>query len=90
MSNPVTCTIKGLDELEKKLLSLPKVMQEEVVGKALEAGAEIVVDQIIKRAPERTGFLKEHFRKIFHLNRQSGIAIIGPDPDADYPATGKE
>lgn len=87
MSNPVTCEIKGLEELQVKLEAMSEKMSKKGLREALKEGGAIIKEQIENRSPDRTGFLREHFNMKLSLRGKGDIAgsvFVGPD-NAVYP-----
>jgi HK97 gp10 family phage protein len=94
-----TFKITGLDELQKNLEALPKALKDKIIRKALNAGADIVLDEMERNCPvEDTpgaipppGFLKDHIKKSVSAKGSgvSGHAVIGPTDDT-YPVENKK
>ena len=51
-----------LDKLQKKAEEMGK-KSNRVINKALNAGADIILDEMVNRCPVRTGKAKEHLKK---------------------------
>jgi HK97 gp10 family phage protein len=87
MSNPVTCKITGLDELQVKLEAIAENVAKKGMRKALRDGGNVVKQQMENRAPDRTGFLQRHFNIRTSMRGKgelAGSVFIGPGR-ADYP-----
>jgi HK97 gp10 family phage protein len=87
MSNPVTCKISGLDELQAKLEALEENVAKKGMRGALKEGGAVVREQMENRAPDHTGFLRSHFNTKTSMrgrNELAGSVFIGPD-NAVYP-----
>jgi HK97 gp10 family phage protein len=87
MSEWVTTEIKGLDELQRKLESLPEKVAKKGLRDALKAGGAIMTSAFAAFAPRMTGFLAEHFAMKLSVRREdiAGSAFVGPDGKMDYP-----
>lgn len=96
MPNPwVNVEIKGLDQLEHKLESLPTRLADRSLRAALRAGARVILSAFVGFAPRLAarvlgvpvGFLAAHFD--IHLSMRdadlAGSAYIGPQGKMDYP-----
>src|SRR5574337_615803 len=85
----VTCEVKGLDELQKKLEELPHKIVAKGLRKALRAGANVFFTAMVELAPKDTGFLSQHFGSKLSMARDkdelAGTAYIGPKGKIDYP-----
>jgi HK97 gp10 family phage protein len=93
MSNTVTVNIKGLDELQKKLEELPKLVAAKVLKDSLLAAGNVIRDEMAARAPKDSGLLSEHFNVKLKVEKQgiAATAFVGPDGTIDYPKhEGKE
>lgn len=87
MSEYVTSTVKGLDELQSKLEELPQKVAKRGLRGALKAGANIFKNAFVANAPKDSGFLSEHFDVKTRMRSDSlaGSAFIGPNSRALYP-----
>ena len=56
--------VKGLKELERALLELPKKLATQALTRGLLSGAKLVVDDAKRRAPLLTGELRRNIRAI--------------------------
>ena len=54
--------VSCIDKLQKKVSEMGK-KSNKLTNKALNAGADIILDEIVKRCPERTGKAKKHLKK---------------------------
>ena len=87
MSDELEVKITGLSELEERLKQLPSKLGKRIVRRCLRAGANVIRQAMIDRAPKRTGFLAEHFSIKTKLGRHdeiSGQAFVGPNT-MQYP-----
>lgn len=87
MSDEVTVKISGLDELQKKMESLPRDFARKGLRQALRAGGDVMEEGFAQEAPEHTGFLREHFNQKTRLKSDdlAGTVFIGPAGKVDYP-----
>jgi hypothetical protein len=97
MSNPITCTIKGLDELQAKLEALPKEMANTVLKDSLRDAAQAIAESIAARVPHEhpefdTGLLAKSINVKIKLKQGvlAALAYIGPAGGVDYPKTSKK
>lgn len=51
-----------IDSLEKKATEMGK-KGNKIINKALDVGADIILDEMVKRCPERTGKAKKYLKK---------------------------
>ncbi len=87
MSNPVTCKITGLDELQAKLEAVDEAVSKKGMRVALREGGKIIKEQMENRAPDRTGFMRRHFGTRTSMRGKgelAGSVFVGPDK-ANYP-----
>ena len=82
-----TFTIQGLDELQRVLEDLPKKVANKVLREDLRDAATYLVQEMIMRAPYKTGFLAEHFDDRVRINsgEVAGTAFVGPQGRMYYP-----
>lgn len=80
MPADLTVKIDGLKELEEQLLSLPQNLARRDVRQALEAGGEVIAEEMRALAPRRTGRLHENIEVKVSLSskQDAGTAKIGP------------
>ena len=74
----------GFDELDAALAKLPDMLQVELLGLAVAAGAEVLRDGAERRAPRLTGDLAEGMTYQLTAHRDGVTASIGPDKDSFY------
>jgi HK97 gp10 family phage protein len=80
----------GLAQLEKTLEELPKVLQEEIIGKALGAGGEVIRQGAAERIHSRTGATSASLRVEVQaraaglLSSVAGAAAIGASPKRQH------
>lgn len=74
----VTVNIKGLDKLEKGLLSLPTKVARKVLGDAIRKGAYLLRDATQAKTPVKTGALRDSIKvkskKLSEVEYQSTVA----------------
>lgn len=58
MSESLTFTVEGLQELDRQLRALPERVAGKALATAVSAGARIIRNEVIAEAPELTGALK--------------------------------
>lgn len=87
-----TITIKGLDELQKRLEALPRNVQIKVMRGPMTDAANVVKEAMVQLAPKESGFLSEHFNAKFRAKRGelAGSAFIGPAGKMYYPNRGSK
>lgn len=64
----------GLNDIAKDLALLSKAENRKVLRDATRAGAEVFKDEVIARAPERTGRLKNNVVVVSQRTRDGGMA----------------
>lgn len=76
----VTVTIEGMDELKKKFAQLSDKQQRGVLRTAIRAGANLVVREARKLAPEQSGALRKGIKaKVSVKQGGATVAKIGWD-----------
>lgn len=55
----ISLDFSGLEEISRDLQLLSRAENNKVLRDATRAGAEVLKDEVIERAPERTGKLKK-------------------------------
>lgn len=76
-----TVTIRGLDELSRKLKALPEIV-EAASRRAVKAETEAAADDMRRAAPVDTGALRESIGAEFDAKKITGRAVAS----ADYAA----
>lgn len=83
----VNLDFSGLNEIAKDLEALSRAENNKVLRDATRAGAEVLKDEVIARAPVRTGKLKKNVVVVTHKSRRrgdisSGVHIRGVNPNS--------
>ena len=87
----ITFELRGLAELEANLKTLDDEVQTKIVRDAVRAGAKVVKDEVVLRAPKDSGLLSEHID--IKTRKQKSVAdavtaFIGPNgKQILYPRT---
>ena len=81
----ITLDFSGLEEISRDLELLSRAENNKVLRDATRAGAEVLKDEVIERAPERTGKLKKNVVVVTQKSRRrgeisSGVHIRGVNP----------
>ena len=75
-------------DLEQKLTGLSRKVSNELTDKALEAGGDIVLNEMVKNVPVDTGFLRSRLdikMKGSNINRKADVGILNnQDKSATY------
>jgi HK97 gp10 family phage protein len=88
MAKLVTCEIKGLDILQKRLEEMKQSAARKVVKAGLQAGGDVIKAEMERQAPKESGFLSENINvKMVKRGIQdvAGKAYVGPDGKVFYP-----
>jgi HK97 gp10 family phage protein len=86
----VTCTVEGLDDLERLLKQLAPAQAKLALRRAEKKAAAVFQDEIERLAPKDTGFLEEHItiRSKVGAGNESGTGsvtvTVGPSKEM-YP-----
>lgn len=83
----VNLDFSGLNEIAKDLEALSRAENNKVLRDATRAGAEVLKDEVIARAPVRTGKLKKNVVVVTQKSRRrgdisSGVHIRGVNPNS--------
>jgi HK97 gp10 family phage protein len=91
MSEDVTCTIDGLDELEQKLNELAPAAAKRAVRRSVREGLKVFQTAIEEKAPRDTGHLAESINIGTKTTGGDGedttggiLGVVGPAKDAFY------
>ena len=81
----INLDFSGLDEIARDLETLSRAENNKVLRDATRAGAEVLREEVIQRAPERTGKMKKNVviltQKARHRGEiSSGVHIRGVNP----------
>ncbi|ELY4440478.1 HK97 gp10 family phage protein [Cronobacter dublinensis] len=81
----INLDFSGLDEIAQDLESLSRAENNKVLRDATRAGAEVLREEVIQRAPERTGKMKKNVVILTQKARRrgeisSGVHIRGVNP----------
>ena len=81
----ISLDFSGLEEISRDLELLSRAENNKVLRDATRAGAEVLKDEVIERAPERTGKLKKNVVVVTQKSRRrgeisSGVHIRGVNP----------
>jgi HK97 gp10 family phage protein len=86
----VTVKINGLDQIQRALEQIPKVVADKAIRGGLRKGAESLRERIAANAPRESGFLANHFNvkvRVMH-NELAASAFVGPASKTYYPNIG--
>ncbi|MDM2764368.1 HK97-gp10 family putative phage morphogenesis protein [Citrobacter sp. Cpo150] len=73
----ITLDFSGLEEISRELELLSRAENNKVLRDATRAGAEVLKDEVIARAPERTGKLKKNVVVVTQKSRRRGEISSG-------------
>ncbi|KMV33911.1 HK97-gp10 family putative phage morphogenesis protein [Franconibacter pulveris] len=81
----INLDFSGLDEIARDLETLSRAENNKVLRDATRAGAEVLREEVIQRAPERTGKMKKNVVILTQKARRrgeisSGVHIRGVNP----------
>lgn len=81
----INLDFSGLDEIARDLETLSRAENNKVLRDATRAGAEVLREEVIQRAPERTGKMKKNVVILIQKARRrgeisSGVHIRGVNP----------
>ncbi|WP_110877327.1 HK97-gp10 family putative phage morphogenesis protein [Franconibacter helveticus] len=81
----INLDFSGLDEISRDLETLSRAENNKVLRDATRAGAEVLREEVIQRAPERTGKMKKNVVILTQKARRrgeisSGVHIRGVNP----------
>ena len=81
----ISLDFSGLEEISRDLELLSRAENNKVLRDATRAGAEVLKDEVVERAPERTGKLKKNVVVVTQKSRRrgeisSGVHIRGVNP----------
>jgi len=81
----INLDFSGLDEIARDLETLSRAENNKVLRDATRAGAEVMREEVIQRAPERTGKMKKNVVILTQKARRrgeisSGVHIRGVNP----------
>jgi HK97 gp10 family phage protein len=76
--------IEGAHELQAALLALPDKVSKKIMGKALRAGAEVVLGEARYLAPVKTGALAAGLRITMSNKGGEAAAIVSTSPEQYY------
>ncbi|VYT92827.1 hypothetical protein [Metakosakonia massiliensis] len=79
----------GLDDIAKDLETLSRAQNNKVLRDATRAGAEVLKEEVIARAPVRTGKLKKNVVVVTQKSRRRGEISSGIHIRGVNPQTGK-
>lgn len=79
----------GLDDIAKDLETLSRAENNKVLRDATRAGAEVLKEEVIARAPVRTGKLKKNVVVVTQKSRRRGEISSGIHIRGVNPQTGK-
>lgn len=84
--------ITGLDELQRKLVSMGADVSKKVIRVALVNAGYDVRNQMVIMAPKDSGFLSEHFNVKLRIRKDdiAGTAFVGPAGKMNYPNRGSK
>ncbi|HAT7490934.1 TPA: HK97 gp10 family phage protein [Enterobacter asburiae] len=73
----ISLDFSGLEEISRDLELLSRAENNKVLRDATRAGAEVLKDEVIERAPERTGKLKKNVVVVTQKSRRRGEISSG-------------
>ena len=73
----ISLDFSGLEEISRDLELLSRTENNKVLRDATRAGAEVLKDEVIERAPERTGKLKKNVVVVTQKSRRRGEISSG-------------
>ena len=73
----ITLDFSGLEEISRDLELLSRAENNKVLRDATRAGAEVLKDEVVERAPERTGKLKKNVVVVTQKSRRRGEISSG-------------
>lgn len=81
----ISLDFSGLEAISRDLELLSRAENNKVLRDATRAGAEVLKDEVVERAPERTGKLKKNVVVVTQKSRRrgeisSGVHIRGVNP----------
>ena len=81
----ISIDFSGLEAISRDLELLSRAENNKVLRDATRAGAEVLKDEVVERAPERTGKLKKNVVVVTQKSRRrgeisSGVHIRGVNP----------
>lgn len=81
--------IDGLDELQRKLKTLPGKVQKKLLRSAVTAGAKPIVNAAKAKAPKRTGTLELSIGRKVMMKNGTAVAVIGPKTNVQSESKGQ-
>lgn len=80
----------GLADIARDLETLSRAENNKVLRDATRAGAEVMRDAVVERAPERTGKLKKNVVVLTQRSKRSGGNYLGCPHSRTEPANRKQ
>ena len=77
---PKEVQIQGLDGLLDKFEALDTKVAKQSLRKALKAGGDVFKQEIVTRAPQRTGQLKAEIASLTSINANEGTGAVSVGP----------
>ncbi|VTM27158.1 Bacteriophage protein of uncharacterised function (DUF646) [Klebsiella pneumoniae] len=86
----VNLDFSGLQDIARDLQTLSKAENNKVLRESTRAGAELLREEVIDRAPEKSGKLKKNVVVVTQKSRRSGEISSGVHIRGVNPRTGKQ